>query len=332
MINITRKTQAFSTAEQQSSLKPEQDKAVNARQWQEAFGEKDLGEVLNKAADPNWIDPAKKQRSPNDEMGKDAFMRMLLEQMKNQDPTNPLKSHEMGAQLAQFTQLEKLDSIDAGIAKMTEAAQPKHQFDALNLIGKVVSGDSGKIFRTSTKEDHEVSYQLAADAQKVKVKIKDANQNVIRELDFSNVEKGRQSFEWKGLGDDGREARPGNYTVEIEARGANGNKLAAQTSFEGKVTGVNYTNQGPVLMVGKQTLRLSDVRKIIDPNVQSQEEQVTGMRADKAEVKADEGPETAIGLPKDIARIEDTEISGGNLEDVGMSREMINHLNKEVGE
>ena len=58
------------------------------------LGAENVGEVLNKIADPNWTDPAKKVRAVgSDKLDKDAFFKLMLAQLKNQDPTNPLKSH-----------------------------------------------------------------------------------------------------------------------------------------------------------------------------------------------------------------------------------------------
>src|SRR5438445_10608183 len=66
-------------------------------------GEEDVGSIANKLADPNWTDPSKKVRATgNPSLDKDAFFKLMLAQMKNQDPTNPMKSHEMAAQLANF--------------------------------------------------------------------------------------------------------------------------------------------------------------------------------------------------------------------------------------
>src|SRR5688500_17684299 len=118
MMNVKTGTKTWSTAEQTSSMKGDGKNTLSAQDRQKILGEEDLGTHLNKIADPNWVDPAKMRKVGNSELDKDAFLKLFLAQLKNQDPTNPMESHELAAQLAQFSSLEKLNNIDTGIAGM----------------------------------------------------------------------------------------------------------------------------------------------------------------------------------------------------------------------
>src|SRR5262249_22728680 len=160
----------------------------------------------------------------NAELGKDAFMSLLLTQMKNQDPTNPLKSHEMAAQLAQFTSLEKLNNINEGIEKLRKDNQPDHNFQALAMIGKVVTMDNSKIMRTEEGESHDLRFSLPTDAQKAELEIKDANGNVVRKVDMKNLKAGPNSIVWNGKTEEGATAGKGDYSLSVQAIGSNGKK------------------------------------------------------------------------------------------------------------
>ncbi|MDZ4084314.1 MAG: flagellar hook capping FlgD N-terminal domain-containing protein [Bdellovibrionales bacterium] len=237
-----------------------------AGDFQKAYGDQAIGDVLNKIADPNWVDPARKVRTTgSNELDKDAFFKLMLTQMKNQDPTNPMQSHEMAAQLAQFSSLEQLNNIGTGVENLAKAQTGQGNFGALAFIGKRVTGDASKISRASGDTEHGFNFSLAQDATKSKITIKDITGKTVRVLELAALKKGANSIKWNGLTDEGLPARAGEYKFSIEATGSNGGKVYAQSSFEGRISGVDFTPQGPMVIVNGQSIRLSDVKKIEDP-------------------------------------------------------------------
>ncbi len=263
VMNVKRGTTDFAKTEQTSSMKTDAVNQNAAQEFKKAFGDQDLGQVLNKVADSNWIDPTKKARGVgNPELGKDAFMKMMLTQMKNQDPTNPTPSHEMAAQLAQFSSLEQLNNINQSIEGLAKAQAPNSNYQALAFIGKKVSGDSSKVIRGKGDTTHGFSFDLMGDATKVKVSIKDAQGATVRQLEYASMPKGKNAIEWNGLQTDGTPARAGEYRFQIEATSPAGTKVYAKTSFEGRITGLNYSPEGPILMIGDQQIKMSEVKKI----------------------------------------------------------------------
>lgn len=314
MLSVKGGTQTWSNAEQVSGLKSDNSQTLSAAEQKKVLGDQDLGTHLNKIADPNWIDPTKTRKVGNDQLDRDAFLKLFLAQLKNQDPMNPMESHELAAQLAQFTSLEKLNNIDEGINKLGKSQNPKQSFEALNMIGKVVGSDSSRILRNDENESHDIEFKLAQPAIKAQISIRDEIGQEVRKLEAMELAEGTNSLSWDGRLENGTQARPGEYKVIIEAQNNAGRKVAAQTSFEGKVTGVNYTAQGPVLLVGNQTIRLSEVKKIIDPSIQSSEKSVNEVKNVKSIQSADaNGAAPVAGM-------------GGNLESVGMSQGLINKI------
>src|SRR5690606_29823848 len=113
IVNVGKSTVKYwSDAPQASALKSDGMKSSGAGEFEKAYGKQSLGEVLNKIADPSWVDQSKMRKVGNPTLDKDAFMKLMLHQMQNQDPTNPLKSHEMAAQLAQFSSLEQMSNMN----------------------------------------------------------------------------------------------------------------------------------------------------------------------------------------------------------------------------
>jgi flagellar basal-body rod modification protein FlgD len=319
VMGVKRGTQSFSSAQSTSSSKAEGTKSAGADDFAKAFGDQNVGDVLNKVSDPNWIDPTKKLRTVgNNHLDKDAFMKLMLTQMKHQDPTNPMQSHEMAAQLAQFTSLEQLNNINTTLESMKTAQAPSSNFQALAFIGKKVSGDSSKISRAAGDTDHSFNFDLLSDAGKVNVTVKDAAGNTVRKLEFGALKKGANSIAWNGLNDEGGPARPGEYKFTLEAKNNAGAKVYAKTTFEGRITGLNYTNQGPVLMVGGQTIKLSDVKKIEDSGPE-------GMPAGM--IEAPKKAALPLGA-SETPPAEDVTEAANNIADVPMSRDLQNQLAK----
>ena len=281
MMSVKRSTQAFATPKEDVKATLRQgasaelaktggatDNTAAAGDFQKAYGDQAVGDVLNKIADPNWQDPTKKIRTAGDNtLDKDAFFKLMLTQMKNQDPTNPMQSHEMAAQLAQFSSLEQLNNIGKGIDGLAAVQGGQSNYGALSFIGKVVGGDASKVTRSAGDTDHGFNFSLGNDAQKVKVSVKDGNGKTIRELDLGALKKGSNSVKWNGLTAEGLPARPGEYKFSVEATGNGGQKIYAKSSFEGRISGVDFTAAGPMVIVNGQSIKLSDVKKIEDPGI-----------------------------------------------------------------
>ncbi len=286
-----------------------------------------VGDVLNQISDPNYVDPSKKMRTVgNDKLDKDAFMKLMLAQMRNQDPTNPLKSHEMAAQLAQFSSVEQMMNMNTTLTDMKNGQKPAESFQALNFIGKAVSGDSAKLFRVKGDINHDVGYQLAQDAESLTVKVRNQDGDIIRTQEMKNLRAGPNSWRWNGATDRGNQAPVGEYSFIIEGKNKDGKKLAVKTDFQGLISGVTYSSEGPVLMVGSQRVKLKDVKKIEDPSLLKENQKMNApptavpQVADQAAADESQGAQEAP-VEKGASQI---------FNQVGLSRELMSKLEKET--
>jgi flagellar basal-body rod modification protein FlgD len=317
MLAIKTGTQTFSTTPQNGFENTSGKETISAADKEKFFNNENLGDVLNKVADPNYVEPSKMRKVGNNDLDKDSFLKLLLAQLKNQDPTSPMQSHEMAAQLAQFSSLESLNNIDRSVKDLNNTKNPNLDFDALKLIGKAVESDSSKLLRNDFEDTHEIQFSLISDAKNVDVKIKDAAGNLIKEVSLTGLKKGSNEFKWNGLLEDGSKARPGDYKVEFTAQSSSGQQLAVDTKSKGIITGVNFTSSGAMLMLGKQSIRMSDIKSIVDPKVGLQSKEGVNQIKD-SDIKS-----------KKIDNKEVLAQSGGGLSDVAMSREMVSRVKKE---
>ncbi|WP_374075556.1 flagellar hook assembly protein FlgD [Bdellovibrio bacteriovorus] len=317
-----------------TQTKPENAGASNISALdKDKLGGENVGEVLNKIVDANWTDPSKKPRvAGNPNLDKDAFFKLMLTQMKNQDPTNPMKSHEMAAQLANFSSLEQMQNINKTLEEMKSAQKPSENFQALNLIGKAVAGDSSKVVRNANDKDHDFKFTLPMEASEVTVKVRDAEGTVVRTYNLKGLKKGENKLTWNGEDDRAMKAAPGEYQFMAEAKGADGKKIALKTDFDGVITGVSYSSEGPVLHVGNQAIRFSDVKKITDPRLMSNDQKVndvTNLDLKKDDAKGQTVKEGNVEQQK--ASPSPAPAAKSNiLNTVGLSRDMMEKIAKET--
>lgn len=338
-MNIKPSTKAFANPDNKTISRPSDPGNLTPEELKSLGGD-NVGEVLNKIADPNWVDPNKKIRTVgNDKLDKDAFFKLMLAQLKNQDPTNPLKSHEMAAQLAGFSSLEQMQNMNTTLTDLKNGQKPMEQYQMLNLIGKSVTGDSSRLVRARGDKDHDIVFSLPDNAKETKILVKDADGEVVRTYTLNNLKKGDNKISWNGLNDKEQATPAGEYSFSIEAAASNGNKLAVKTDFNGTITGVNYTAEGPVMLIGNQTVRLRDVKKIIDPKVMNndQNQSVNATQDLKSEAVTSQN---SINTEKATKGDDKKDIPGAPeakpnpqaalMQNVGMSRDLLNKVAKEV--
>lgn len=319
---------SFSESPQNEINRGDRTQAMTAQDLAQLGGE-NIGDVLNKVADPNWVDPSKKMRAVgNDKLDKDAFMKLMLAQMKNQDPTNPMQSHEMAAQLAQFSSVEQLGNINDSLNELKQAQKPAESFQALNFIGKAVAGDSAKIARVRGDKSHDVSFKLPSDASDVTIKVKNPNGDLIRTVALKNQKAGDNAWTWNGLDENGKAAPAGDYSLFFEAK-AGDKKLSVQTAFEGMITGVNYTSEGPVLLVGTQSVKLKDVKKIVDPSLMK-----NGQKSNSGSLQDLNNQQAALNnkgeAVNNVAGDPELPPAANIMNDIGMSNELMAKVAKET--
>jgi flagellar basal-body rod modification protein FlgD len=190
----------------------------------------------------------------NDVLGKDAFLKLLVTQLQNQDPLNPLDDKEFIAQLAQFSSLEQMTNISSGINALTEKTGEQDMLNAVNYIGKEVTAEGSEM----TKGENYVTpvyFTLSGAASQVYANVYDANNNLVRTEKFTSMQAGEFAFTWDGKDYNGNAVNNGQYNVYFAAESPTGAAVLVDTEVSGTVTALE---QGD----GETFFRLSDGRKI----------------------------------------------------------------------
>lgn len=198
-------------------------------------------------------------------MGKDEFLKLLVQQLKNQDPMSPMESQDFAAQLAQFSSLEQLTNMSGMMEESMTVdlmlTQAINNTMATSFIGKNISA-VGNTVSMEPGTVSELSFKLEGQAKTVTVKIMNAAGNVVKEIEMDGLSAGKHFVEWDGTNANGEELPSGEYTFEVVAVDSEDNSVTATTMTTGNVTGIQYTNGGAVFIVNGNEIPFNQVLEI----------------------------------------------------------------------
>lgn len=197
------------------------------------------------------------------ELGRDAFLNLLVLQLRNQDPLNPQNNEAMLAQLAEFSQLEELQNLSLVGQSEVNATESVNNAIATTLIGKEVKA-VGDTFSYEEGTSEHFEYVLPTSGE-VEVSVLDAEGNVVYTESLGNREQGFGEFTWDGTDADGEPVKAGTYQIRVTQRGAEGSQDAV-TFVTDTVTGVRFADGITYLLLGDRRVSLSDVLEINAPS------------------------------------------------------------------
>ena len=190
----------------------------------------------------------------------DRFLTLLVAQMKNQDPLNPLDNAQVTSQLAQLSTVQGIENMSRSLQELAASLGANQMSQAANLIGRavLVPGDS---IRPAELEDV-IGFELARPADAVKVDIFDASGNRVRSLDLGPREGGVNLYAWDGLTSTGEAAPDARYTFRIEA--LQGGQPMEHTALHlNLVNSVSQGSEGVKFnLFGNDFVSYSDIRQI----------------------------------------------------------------------
>jgi len=198
-------------------------------------------------------------------MGQEDFLKLLVAQLKYQDPLSPLESHEYASQLAEYSSLEQLVGINDGIEQGTQAdlilTTAINNTLAATLIGQEATA-MGNTIEFNSGESTEVNFQLGSFADEVKVEIYDTAGNVVKTIDASAMSSGNHNVEWDGTNEHGEELPEGDYTFSVTATDAAGGEVNAIELMVGLISSVRFEGGSAMLVIGGRDVSFSNVLEI----------------------------------------------------------------------
>lgn len=200
----------------------------------------------------------------------DRFLTLLITQMQNQDPMNPMDNAQVTSQIAQMSTVQGIQDLNNTLLAVSGQLDVSQSMQAASLIGKNVLVPGNKVKVGTDPEDSSIKsttgfgVDLAAPAYRVVVSITDQAGRVVRQLELEDMKLGVHDVQWDGLDDAGNPVPDGAYTTKVEALDTEGKAVNAEMLTSGKVGSVSYSTKGLLLDLGLAgTYSLLDIRKIM---------------------------------------------------------------------
>ena len=191
---------------------------------------------------------------------KDRFLSLLVAQMKNQDPLNPLDNAQVTSQMAQLSTVQGIENMNANLQALAASLGVNQMAQAANLIGHGVLVP-GNTLSPAPQQDV-IGFDLSRSADKVTVNIHDAAGSLVRKLDLGPRDVGVNLLTWDGLTDSGAAAPAGNYSFSVDAV-QGGQSVTSQPMSLGMVNSVSQNGQGVQLnLAGNKSVGYAEVRQI----------------------------------------------------------------------
>ncbi len=207
--------------------------------------------------DPSYV------RSTGTEMGKEDFLKLLITQLRHQDPLSPIGNTELAAQLAQFSALEQMFNLNERFDQQSELIRALNNSVAVSLVGKRVAIASDT-FEYDGENPVTMSMRLSAPAAKVVVEIVDDAGAVIDTITLDDVEAGITEIEFDGTDPSGNPVPEGRYRIKLSATDSDGEEVTASTIVTGVVESLLYEQGAAFLKVNGTKVPLAALLEVLD--------------------------------------------------------------------
>lgn len=180
-------------------------------------------------------------------LGRDAFLKLLVAQLKNQDPLKPQDNSAFVAELAQFSSLEQTMGINDRLDLLSAQSQGLQNSQVASLVGKQATVRGSLVTTDGTGVGVPINFSLDGASAKTIVTIRNQNGQTVRTLDMGNRPTGSSRITWDGRDGSGNTQPAGTYSVSISASNEAGGAVSVSQETMGLIKAVSFDKGYPVL-------------------------------------------------------------------------------------
>jgi flagellar basal-body rod modification protein FlgD len=202
----------------------------------------------------------------NGAMGQEAFLKLLVAQLQNQDPLNPQDNYEFVAQLAQFSSLEQTIGINDRLDQLALQSQGLQNTETVALVGKEVTVKGNIVTLAGQGSTVPISFTTEGKSTSSEVVIKDQNGRSVRTLRVGPHAAGLIKVNWDGRDDTGLAQPAGAYAVTASAKNGDDAPVVVSQQSTGSVQSVSFDKGFPVLTLDNgMSVPVSDLVRVAPP-------------------------------------------------------------------
>lgn len=185
-----------------------------------------------------------------DAFGQDAFLTLMVTQLKNQNPLEPIKNQEFLAQLSSFTTASGVQELNQSFGSLSSALQSNQALQASSMVGRKVVIDSS-VGHVSATQPMNGLVEIPETVGNLRISIMSPSGALVRTIELGMQAAGETRFSWDGTDNNGDVVPPGNYRFTAEAN-FNGTAYSFNTMVESTVDSVTLgrNGQGMALNLG----------------------------------------------------------------------------------
>ncbi len=194
--------------------------------------------------------------------GQNEFLKMMLAQLKNQDPLKPLDPAQFLGQLAQFSTVTGIQGMQNSLSSLNQTLGSSSLTEGASLIGRDVL-TAASTARLGASGSVSGAVVAPAGATSVQVNVRDVSGALVRRFEVP-VTDGMVDFGWDGINDAGSRAAAGIYGFEALGRVGNSTE-SVEVMLQQRVNSVTFdgTAGGLTLNTSGGAVSLSNVRRVM---------------------------------------------------------------------
>ncbi len=190
---------------------------------------------------------SREKRQDTKKLGQDAFMELMITQLKNQDPMNPMESGDFLGQIAQFGTVSGINELQNSFSALATSLQSSQALQASTMVGRKVLIESDAL-QLAAGTPTRVGVELPLDTSQLQITISDGLGQRVQQVTLGTQKAGISDFTWDGRDALGNALPAGQYTVKAQAL-IDGEAQAVTTLVQAPVESVTLPRNGqpPVL-------------------------------------------------------------------------------------